>query len=525
MLRSDTAATKEAICRQLPIALVRIVIGWHFLYEGWVKIIDPAWSATAYLRYASGPFAGLFHWIGAQAGLLKIIDQLNIWGLVLVGLGLMLGALTRVAAVGGIALLALYYFAYPPLFGPVTNGVAEGSYLIVNKNLVELFALLVVFAFPAPAFGIDRLLARFRSGSKEQPAASKAPEQASPAPEPAVSSSRRQLAYSLIGVPFVGGFLLALLRKHGWKSFEEINLATRVNPADTRVASATVKTFQFSTIRDLKGTLPYGRIGNVKLSRMILGGNLIGGWAHARDLIYVSKLVRAYHNRNKIFQTFDVAESCGVNTIITNPILCEVINDYWRSGGKIQFISDCGGKDIMEMIQRSIDHGAAACYFHGGITDGLVEKGKFDLIAKGLDLIHKNGLPAGIGGHKLATIRGCVEHGLKPDFWMKTFHRNNYWSAIQPATWVGSDWGKADNIWCEDAEAVAEYMRNLPEPWLAFKTLAAGAIEPKVAFRDAFENGADFIVVGMYDFQIVDDVNIAYDVLNGGVKRQREWRA
>ena len=138
-------------------------------------------------------------------------------------------------------------------------------------------------------------------------------------------------------------------------------------------------------------------------------------------------------------------------------------------------------------------------------------------MAKGLDLIRKNKLPAGIGGHKLSTIQGCVEKGLRPDFWMKTLHRVDYWSAkTEPEN---------DNIWCNDPEACIAYMRELKEPWIAFKMLAAGAIHPKVGFKYAFEAGADFICVGMYDFQIVDDVNLAHAVLNGSLVRQRNWCA
>ncbi len=517
MFNSTVPIVTKSAHRQLPLALVRIVIGWHFLYEGWTKVILPGWTSGPYLRYASGPFSGIFHWMASNDGLIRVIDTINIWGLVLVGLGLMMDVLTRAAAGGGIALLALYYFAYPPLFGPVTNGVTEGQYLIVNKNLVELFALMVVFAYTAPVFGLGVLLSRLKACAAMDPESVKEEPASKTMPALLESLSRRQLIYGMAGVPVLGGFVLAVLKKHGWKSFEEVHLAAKRDPRNTVVASATMKTFQFSTIRDLKGTLPYGKIGNLRLSRMILGGNLIGGWAHARDLIYVSKLVRAYHNRNKIFQTFDIAESCGVNTILTNPLLCDVINDYWRSGGKIQFISDCGGNDVLKMIQKSIDGGAAACYIQGGVADRLVEAGKFDLMAQGLSLIRKNGIPAGIGGHKLRTIQSCVDKGLKPDFWMKTLHLVNYWSAkVAPEN---------DNCWCEDPVATAEYMRNLREPWIAFKILGAGAIEPKVGFKYAFENGADFICVGMYDFQIVDDVNLALDVLNGPLNRQRQWYA
>jgi hypothetical protein len=269
----------------------------------------------------------------------------------------------------------------------------------------------------------------------------------------------------------------------------------------------------------LKGALPYGQIGNMQLSRMILGGNLIGGWAHARDLIYVSKLVKAYHTRDKVFQTLALAEVCGVNALLTNPALCNIINDYWRNGGRIQFISDCGGKpeDLIAAVKKSVDRGASACYVQGALADQLVAAGRFDLIAEALELIRKNGLPAGIGGHKLRTIRESVEHGLKPDFWMKTLHEVSYWSA-RPGE------NECDNIWCDDPVSTADYMRTLPEPWIAFKVLAAGALQPKPAFRYAFENGADFICVGMYDFQIVDDVNLAVDVLRGPLTRRREWR-
>jgi len=499
--------------QQLWIALLRITVGWHFFYEGWAKLADPGWTAAGYLRSATGPAAVLFHALGTSPPLVTVIDVLNIGGLILIGLGLILGLLIRPAAFCGIGLLALYYLAHPPLFAPTPNGFTEGSYLIINKNLVELIALAAVAALPSWVFGLDGLIARRRKPVEAVLGPAVADE---PAAGDLGRVARRQLMANLAGVPFLGAVMVCILKKHGWRSFEEVQLRARANERDTFVASATVKTFRFTTAGELKGRLPAGKIGNVTLSRMILGGNLIGGWAHARDLIYVSKLVRAYHHRDKIFETFALAEKCGVNTVLTNPLLCKTINDYWRQGGRIQFISDCGGKDVLQMIRKSIDHGACACYIQGGVADQLVEKGQFDLIAKSLDLIRANRLPAGIGGHKLRTIQSCVEKGLRPDFWMKTLHRANYWSAApqQP---------EHDNIWCENAAETIAYMAQLAEPWIAFKILAAGAIEPKVAFRFAFESGADFICVGMYDFQIVDDVNLALDVLNGRLTRQRVW--
>jgi hypothetical protein len=72
-------------------------------------------------------------------------------------------------------------------------------------------------------------------------------------------------------------------------------------------------------------------------------------------------------------------------------------------------------------------------------------------------------------------------------------------------------------------EKTSELMKGIGKPWIAFKVLAGGAIEPKDGFRFAFENGADFICVGMFDFQIVDDVNTATKVLSELKNRQRPW--
>lgn len=85
------------------------------------------------------------------------------------------------------------------------------------------------------------------------------------------------------------------------------------------------------------------------------------------------------------------------------------------------------------------------------------------------------------------------------------------------------DTGFKDNVFDFKPQETIDFMNKLEEPWIAFKILAAGAIQPKDGFQYAFNNGADFIVVGMYDFQIVDDVNIALDSLSN-VKRSRPWR-
>ena len=499
--------------------IMRIAIGWHFLYEGLIRLVDSKWSAAPYLESSTGPAAMWFKDMAADQAVLSTVNQLNIWGLIAIGVCLMLGFASRLSALSGILLLALYYLCHLP-FGPQRFGVVEDHFMIVNRNLVELLALCVVLLYPASRLGFDGILfSRLRwPGRGKRDAARSADGQPS---APSSRLSRRQLLAGMTGVPFVGGFALAMVKKHRLISHEENQLvlkfhsdgATAGDPYDWQ-SQQRIQT----ALKGLEGELPTAKIGNLTLSRLILGGNLIGGWAHARDLIYVSELVKAYHKREKIFETFSLAEACGVNTVIVNPILFDVINDYWRTfGGKIQFVSDCGGGDVLEMIQKSVDNGACACYIHGAVADKLAAEENFDLIEKALELIRKNGIPAGIGGHKLATVSACVEKDLQPDFWMKTLHHHDYWSA-KPEE-------RRDNIWCEQPEETAAFMKDVEQPWIAFKTLAAGAIEPDVGFKYAFENGADFICVGMYDFQIVDDVNIALNVLEGDLKRERKWFA
>ncbi len=143
----------------IAITLLRVFVGWHFLYEGIAKLTSPSWSAAGYLKQARGPFAGLFRSIAAQPNMLENANLLTMWGLTIVGLLLMLGLFTRLASLGGIAFILLFYLATPPFVGYFYAIPSEGSYLIVNKNLVELCALMVIFATGSGRFaGLDRIV-------------------------------------------------------------------------------------------------------------------------------------------------------------------------------------------------------------------------------------------------------------------------------------------------------------------------------------------------------------------------------
>lgn len=147
--------------QQYLLVILRMLIGWHFLYEGIVKLWNPNWSAGGYLADSSGPFKNLFYWMAGNSSVLPIVDFLNTWGLILVGLGLIVGLFTRWAIIGGILLLIFYYLSHPALVDVSYALPSEGSYLLVNKNLIEAFALAVLLVFPTShVFGLDQFLAK-----------------------------------------------------------------------------------------------------------------------------------------------------------------------------------------------------------------------------------------------------------------------------------------------------------------------------------------------------------------------------
>ena len=141
------------------IVILRVLIGWHFLYEGIAKLSLPSWSASGFLLQSRGPFAGFFHGLAGNPAALANVSLMTMWGLVAIGLGLIVGCLTRTAAGSGILLIMLIYLCNPPFVGYFYSIPMEGSYLVVNKNLVEAAGLLVIaLTNTGQVAGIDRLI-------------------------------------------------------------------------------------------------------------------------------------------------------------------------------------------------------------------------------------------------------------------------------------------------------------------------------------------------------------------------------
>jgi len=290
----------------------------------------------------------------------------------------------------------LYYVAWPP-FGVYGYSAAnEGNYFIVSNNLIELVVLLVLgFTQSGRFFGLDIL--------RTKKPVIRPNEGINSVNTVAIAdiNRRRDTIKSLAGLPF-----LALFSGAAYNNLRE-------KPADA-FSGASVK-IDFKKLNELKGKLPEGTLGGHNISRLIMGCNLISGFAHARDLKYANSLFKAYNTEKRVIETFHH-------------------DKYWSAHpveNRVEFSVD---------TKRNADH----------------------------NMIH-------------------------------------------------------DNMFDLFPEKTAEYMKEIRKLWIAFKVLAAGAILPGDGFRYAFENGADFICVGMFDFQIVEDVNTACKILGSLKKRERGW--
>jgi len=492
-----------------------MVLGWHFLYEGLWKLSQSGWSAVDYLRLSRWIGSPLFQAIAEDPTWLRLCNLLTMWGLALIGLGLLSGVLARAAAGFGMLMLAFFYVAQPPFL--VTGGAHH--FLFLDYNVIEAVALFAVACCPGPGLWtvVKALWAKMRRAKASAPETVEMPE-------------RREVLVGLTALPVAAAFAGAYAAKHG--------LPCGTGAAKPEAVTSASYRFKYQGIADLKKRFTHQvDIGGFKMSRITLGGNLIGGWAHSRDLGYVNTLMKAYNTPRRIYDTLHLAEACGINTISTNPSLMNFITTYWKEeGGTINFVSDCGHADVkgepgtLVGAKKSVDAGAKLIYVFGHETDTIAQENNWKKMEMLLREMRKLGVPVGIGAHAYGAVKYCIEHDLIPDFWMKTFHPSGYWSAQKSAQDAGEgepgsrERGWRDNNWCRDPQALADLFEKRPEPWIAFKTMAAGAVHPRQAIPFVFNGGADAACMGMFDFQVVEDVNLANEAFDKGFPdRRRPW--
>ena len=285
--------------------------------------------------------------------------------------------------------------------------------------------------------------------------------------------------------------------------------------------------------------MPVGKIGNLSISRIISGSNLISPNMHARDLLYMNALAKHYNSEQRVFETLRECEDNGINSVVLkNHNFRHIrLSRYWDEwGGEMLWIADVITTDIDQYERLLVEHlelGASAAYLWGGASDIWYFQRKPGRIIRAFEIMKKYDIPVGIAAHRLEPIVFCEEEGLQPDFYFKTLHHDRYWSAHPKENRRFMEMYEAnsphhdeyhDNMFCHKAEETVAFMQDVKVPWIAFKVMAAGAIPPAEGFRYAFEGGADFLCVGMFDYQVREDVVIADQILSGNLNRKRPWR-
>jgi hypothetical protein len=311
----------------------------------------------------------------------------------------------------------------------------------------------------------------------------------------------------------------------------------------------------------IKG-LPKGKIGDIEISRVILGSNLFVGGAHARNLKYVSELMSRYMTVEKVMETLQLCEENGINTNVghvgsegKSESDTAGLHKYNRErGGKIQLLAELDPynysfrdddnpdgsititkKEITGIVEAAVKEGAVGAFLLGCIGDRWVKVNRMDLIEEFVSCVKKTGMIAGVGGHDKRVPVAVEKAGIDVDFYFKTIHPDTYWGTVPEEEKVpflvdsfGSVEGEDnDCMWELHPQDTIDNMKPIKKPWIGYKVLAAGAVPPTEAFQFAFENGADFICAGMFDWQVREDVGIAKKVLaSDEVKnRARPWTA
>lgn len=441
--------TKQKVSAGLFVAL-RWAIGWHFLYEGcWKLLQSDGWSCVSYLSVSQGPLAPLFIWMSKQAWLVAMGDWAVMLGLVAIGLGLITGVFARLAAAFGIALMAMFYCCQPPEpFATAFSG-ADGRFFVIERNAIEAVALLLI------------------------------------ALTPCWHGVRRTLMPGAVILVLFGGLV-------SWKwqggAFKKVEAVT----------SATVKVHEFTALAALDA--PFSEtttVARVTVPRLALGGDLLAGHSHARDLIWTDEFMRRYHRGGTLERTARYAVFCGLNAAFVEPASIAPLDAAAKAvGGEIAFFANCANEADAATAKVA---GARGVYSRPETTDALVAKGDVAGLKALVDALRATGLGVGIGAERIETVTFAVTHGLIPDFWVVAFHSLDYPSATLPA---GSN-----NRWCDDPEKTAAVMKARPEPWVAIRGLAGGAIEPAKAYKFARAHGAAVVAIDLLDYRFVETVN------------------
>ncbi len=238
------------------------------------------------------------------------------------------------------------------------------------------------------------------------------------------------------------------------------------------------------------------KIGDIEVSRFILGSNPFSGFSHQgvdrdREMVH-------YYNCENIKRVLKEAESLGVNTLIArgDHHMQRVMMEYWDQGGTLQWFGqtcpELGPPEkTLTLVSRA---GAPACHIHGGYTDHLMANGELDKLRPSVEHGRKLGLTIGCAGHITDTIR-WVEENLDVDYYMCS-----YYNPIPRKVNAEHQAGTQEMYLEEDRQAMTDLIRTLSKPVIHYKVLAAGRNDPKEALEVVARTmrPGDAVCIGIY---------------------------
>lgn len=277
------------------------------------------------------------------------------------------------------------------------------------------------------------------------------------------------------------------------------------NAAAVGLSASAVPTVSFSSQFAKNKSIPKRFIKDQEISRLIIGGNPFSGIAHAEPLVYSKELFKTYFTGDKVLEILDICVANGIDTFlgrIDNHICGLMDNFKKRRGSYMPWIGQTAKKphsgatkpEVRENIKLAVDHGAMGVYLQGESVDYWVKNGQMDEIKEHVEYIRSLGTIAGVGAHDIDSIEAVEAAKVDTDFYMKTFNALEY------------------N--CPNFPKTVSLMSQIKKPWIAFKVLAAGRLEAKEGFAKALKAHADFLCVGMFDFQVERNVKLMNKLLS-----------
>ena len=262
-------------------------------------------------------------------------------------------------------------------------------------------------------------------------------------------------------------------------------------------------------------------IGNMRVSRLILGGNPFSGFSHQSP--EMDEEMKHYYTVARIKETYWRAEKLGINTHIgrADRHIIRVLMEYWDEGGTIQWIAQTCPElgDIATGVRNAVRGGAKACFIHGGVMDHLFAQKRMEEVVDAVKMIHDAGMPAGVAAHNPEALE-WAEENLDVDFYMCSYY-NPTRRDDNPEHISGTkEWFRP-----EDRERMVRTISKLTKPAIHYKVLAAGRNDPREAFVFAGRHmrPSDAVCVGIFTKyrpdEIEEDVRLIKELVEKALQR------